>query len=49
VHREVEDGVHEDALFDDGVIEPVLLGSDGGGEAGGTRAYNEHVSDRHKE
>ena len=36
----VEDGVDEDALFDDGVIEPLLLGGDGGGEAGGTRTYN---------
>jgi hypothetical protein len=49
VHREVEDRIDQDALLDDGVIEPLLLGGDGGGETGGARAYNKHVTDGHKE
>ena len=48
VHRELEDGVDEDALLDDRVIEPLLLGGDSGGEPGGASAYNKHVSNGHK-
>ena len=47
VGREIEDRVDEHALLDEHVIETLLLGGNGGGEAGGPRADDQDVADGH--
>ena len=47
VRREIEDRVDEHALLDDDVVEAVLFGGDGGGEAGRTGADDQNVTNGH--
>ena len=47
VRRKFEDPVDEDALLDERVVETLLLGGNGGGEAGWPCADDQYVADGH--
>jgi hypothetical protein len=47
VRREIEDGVDENPLLHEHVVEPLLLGGNRGCQAGRTRAHDQDITDRH--
>ena len=47
VDRKLEDGIHQDALFDDRKVQPRALGGDAGGQSRGPGPYNNDVAYLH--